>query len=166
MAKEKAKTAAKPAKEKRPVGRPSLYRREYCDRVIEMGKQGYSMASMASLLDVDKATIIRWRDEHEEFRTALSKAMIHAQHWWEIVGVNGMMDGGGKFNALVWKVSMQARFRDDYTERKVQEVSGPGGGPIETKTEQRVKLDAEKLTPEQRDALRAALLSAKRGEDK
>lgn len=166
MGKAKTKTAAKPAKEKRPVGRPSLYRREYCDRVIEMGKQGYSMASMASMLDVDKATIIDWRTKHPEFATALSKAFIHAQHWWESVGVNGMMDGGKNFNALVWKVSMQARFRDDYTERKVQEVSGPGGGPIETKTEQRVKLDAEKLTPEQRDALRAALLSGKRGDDK
>jgi hypothetical protein len=163
MAKAKAKATERPAA-KRPVGRPSLYRREYCDQVIEMGKQGYSLASMASLLDVDKATIIRWRDEHEEFRTALSKAMIHSQHWWESAGVMGMMKGGKNFNALVWKVSMQARFRDDYTERKVQEVSGPGGGPIETKTDQRVSLDAEKLTPEEREVLRAALLKAKRGD--
>lgn len=162
MAKAKAKTTKAPA-EKRPVGRPSLYRREYCDQVIEMGKSGYSLASMASTLDVDKATIIRWRDEHPDFRTALSKAMIHAQHWWERTGIEGMTSGKN-FNALVWKVSMQARFRDEYTERKVQEVSGPGGGPIETKTDQRVTLDAEKLTPEQRDALRAALLTTKRGE--
>ena len=166
MAKAKAKAAAKPAKKKRPVGRPSLYRREYCDQIIEMGKSGYSIAMMASALDVDKATIFDWKAKHPEFATALSRAMTHSQAWWEVAGVNGMSVGGKDFNALVWKVSMQARFRDDYTERKVQEVSGPGGGPIETKTEQRVKLDAEKLTPEQRDALRAALLSGKRGDDK
>ena len=56
--------------EKRGRGRPTVYRPEFCERVIEMGKNGYSIASMASELDVDKATILRWRDEHEEFRTA------------------------------------------------------------------------------------------------
>ena len=148
--------------EKRGRGRPTVYRPEFCERVIEMGKNGYSIASMASELDVDKATILRWRDEHEEFRTALSKALVHAQHWWERTGVLGMLEGGKGFNALVWKVSMQARFREDYTERKVQEVTGANGGPVQSVVEQRATIDATQLTPEQRDVLRAALISAKK----
>ena len=140
MAKEKKQEAQVPAKRGR--GRPSSYRPEYCERVIEMGKNGYSIASMASELDVDKATILRWRDEHEEFRTALSKALVHAQHWWERTGVLGMLEGGKGFNALVWKVSMQARFREDYTERKVQEVTGANGGAVQSVVEQRATIDA------------------------
>ena len=160
MAKAKQQEAQVPAKRGR--GRPSSYRPEYCERVIEMGKNGYSIASMASELDVDKASILRWRDEHEEFRTALSKALVHAQHWWERTGVLGMLEGGKGFNALVWKVSMQARFREDYTERKVQEVTGKDGGPVQSVVEQRATIDATQLTPEQRDVLRAALISAKK----
>jgi phage terminase small subunit len=43
------------------------------------------------------------------------------------------------------------------------EHSGPGGGPI--KTENTTTLDASALDPEDRQALRAALLSAKGGKD-
>jgi hypothetical protein len=72
------------------------------------------------------------------------------------------MQNNKQFNALVWKVSMQARFREDYTERKVQEVSGPNGGPVQSVVEQRTAIDATKLTPEQRDALREVLMAAKK----
>ena len=60
-----------------------------------------------------------------------------------------------KFNALVWKTSMQARFRDDYTERKINEVSGPDGGAI--KTESVTRIDTRDLDEDQRAALKAAL---------
>mgnify|MGYP006268994413 CR=1 FL=1 len=155
VSKAKAKAPAK-----RPVGRPSSYRREYCEEVIELGKQGKSLAGIAAAFDVDKASVIRWRDEHPDFRTALAKAMTYSQEWWERLGLEGMQNNK-QFNALVWKISMQARFREDYTERRVQEVSGPGGGPIKTENEEKVTLNAEELTPDQREALRVALLKAK-----
>ena len=63
-----------------------------------------------------------------------------------------------KFNALVWKTSVQARFRDDYTERKVTELSGPDGGAI--KTESVVAFDAKDLGAEERDVIKQALLLA------
>lgn len=143
----------------RPVGRPSLYRPEYCQRVIELGKQGYSMTSMAAALDVDKASVQRWRDEHEDFRAALSRALTYAQDWWEKAGMAGMLSGKD-FNALIWKTSMQARFRDDYTERKVQEITGANGGAIEM---QATRVDITALEPEQRDQLKAILLQATKG---
>ena len=148
-------------KPKKRMGRPTLYRVEYNDQVIEMGKQGYSIAMMASALDVDKASIYDWKDRYPDFSTSLSKAMAHAQAWWERAGIDGMQSNK-QFNALVWKVSMQARFREDYTERKVQEVSGPNGGPVQSVVEQRTTIDATKLTPEQRDALREALMAARK----
>ena len=75
------------------------------------------------------------------------------------MGKTGML--ADKFNALVWKTSVQARFRDDYTERTQTEITGKSGGPvkIEAKT-----VTTKDMSPEQRAALRDLLLAAR--EDK
>lgn len=148
------------APKKRPVGRPTKYKPEYCERVLELAEGGSGPAEYAADFGVDRTTLYDWAAAHEEFSTSLSRAKILEQAWWERAGRNGMyLD---KFNALVWKTSVQARFRDDYTERKVTEVSGPEGGAIkfEAKT-----VDARSLDPEQREALKQILLAAK-GESK
>jgi transposase len=84
----------------------------------------------------------------------MAKAM--EQDWWETKGAEGM--AADKFNALVWKTSMQARFREDYTEKRINEHSGPGGGPIQQETR---TVDASALTAEERAAMRALMLAAK-----
>lgn len=105
-------------------GRPTLYRPEYCETVIELGKQGDSLVQMAAHFDVSRQTIENWASDHPEFLEALSKAKAHCQNWWEKAGREGMFLGGSGFNAAVWKKSMEARFREDYTER--QEVHQTG----------------------------------------
>ena len=107
---------------KRPVGRPSTYKPEYCDEVIELGRQGKSPAQIAANLDVARTTLIQWADEHPEFMTALTRAKTFEQAFWEDEGFKGMK--ADKFNATVWTKSMQARFRDDYTERQETKHSG------------------------------------------
>lgn len=141
---------------KRPVGRPSKYRPEYCDDIIELGKNGKSIAQMASFFDVDKASIYRWIEEHEDFRTAFARARVHSQTWWEDKAQSNL--GSRDFNAQLWLKSVASRFRDDYTDKQVTEVSGPDGGAIkfEAKT-----IDARDMDPQQRDALKQILLAAK-----
>jgi hypothetical protein len=102
------------------IGRPSLYEPAYCDDVVELGKAGKSLAQMCAHFDISRQTIDNWALANPEFLEALSRAKVHAQSWWEDKGVTGMESD--KFNAAVWKKSMEARFRDDYTERK--EVTG------------------------------------------
>ena len=152
--------AKAPATTKRPIGRPSKYKPEYCERVVEMAREtGAGFAEYAAEFDVDRASMYRWAEEHEEFRTALTRAKIQEQAWWERMGKTGML--ADKFNALVWKTSVQARFRDDYTERTQTEITGKSGGPvkIEAKT-----VTTKDMSPEQRAALRDLLLAAR--EDK
>ena len=103
-----------------------------------------------------RESLYDWAKVHQEFSTALRIAKQHEQKWWENKGIEGL--GADKFNAMVWKVSMQARFRDDYTERKVTELTGKDGGAIQTET--KMAIDASKLDPEAREALRAAALAA------
>jgi transposase-like protein len=106
-----------------PAGRPTKYKPEFCEQVIELGKKGKSLAQMAAHFDVARSTIDQWAEDQPDFSEALTRAKAHCQAWWENVGQEAMfMD---KFQSAVWTKSMQARFRDDYTER--QELKHEGG---------------------------------------
>jgi hypothetical protein len=140
----------KQIKEKRPVVRPSLYRPEYCEKVIELGRQGCSPAEIASELNVDRATLGYWADQNEEFSAALTRAKTHEQAWWEKAGKSGMV--ADKFNAQVWTKSVTARFREDYTEKR---DDAPQITIVTNST-----VDVRQLGDDARDALRMALMSA------
>lgn len=144
------------APKKRPVGRPSKYKPEYCERILELGREGKSIAQMAAAFDVDKASIFDWAAAHEEFSTALARAKTYAQTWWEDKAQQNL--GSRDFNAQLWLKSVASRFRDDYTEKQVTEVSGPNGGAI--KTESVTKIDTRGLDEDQREILKAALQAA------
>lgn len=97
-------------------GRPSRYKPEYCEQVIELGKRGFSPAMIASELDVDRKSLYDWADKHHEFATALTRAKSEEQAHWERMGMDNIKER--QFQSSVWAKSMQARFRDDYTERR------------------------------------------------
>lgn len=101
-------------------GRPTAYRPEYCEQVIELGKQGKSLIQMCAHFDIARQTIDNWAAVNPDFLEALSRAKVHAQAFWEDEGFKGMTSD--KFNAAVWKKSMEARFREDYTERHEHDV--------------------------------------------
>lgn len=132
-----------------PGGRPTKYEPAFCETVIELAKDGKSPIQMCAHFDISRQTIDNWAVQYPEFLDALTRAKAHAQAWWEDQGTKGMVSD--KFNAAVWKTVVQARFRDDYTERRDIEISGPNGGPIETR----------EVSPEKRKAAVAALLARK-----
>lgn len=134
---------------KRPVGRPALYHPSYCETVIEMGKAGKSPAQMCGYFSISRQTIDDWAERHSEFAEAMKRARMHAYEWWENAGQAGLF--AEKFNALVWKVSMQARFREDYTER--QEIMTKQHVTVEVETA------VQALTEEQRQQLRGIVLA-------
>ena len=119
-----------------PAGRPSEYKAEYCDAVIEYGKLGKSLAWMAAELDVHKDTIYEWIKVYPEFSDAMARARLKSQAWWEDFGQDNTMlpPGAGTFNAAAWGKSISARFSDDWRENKGVEVTGAGGGPVEVRT--------------------------------
>jgi len=147
----------KEVKEKRPVGRPTKYKPEYCERVIALGKEGYSYAEIAADLEIDKASLYDWAASHEDFSTALRAAKTYEQAWFEREARANMKNRD--FNANLWYRSAASRFREDYTERKETAVTGANGGAIQV--EQTQKIDARNLDPEQREVLKQVLLAAK-----
>lgn len=123
------KPIAIPCQMSNPVGRPSKYDPSYCDKVIELGKLGKSFEQMASMIGVGITSFKRWRDEHEEFRTALEDAQGFAQTWWEDMGQSYLVESKDteKLNTGLWSRSMAARFPNNYSDRVKQEISGPNG---------------------------------------
>ena len=107
------------------MSRPTDYRPEFCEQVVELGKQGKSVVQMACALDVVKQTLHNWAEQYPEFLDAFTRAKQHSQDWWESKAQAGLESGG--FNASLWSRSMAARFPDDYTERQKKELTGKDG---------------------------------------
>lgn len=135
-----------------PAGRPTDYRPEYCDKVIEWGKRGKSKAWMAAQLDVCHQTILRWEAAHTEFSEAMARAETQAQAHWEDLGHDNIKER--EFNSSVWSRSMAARFPKQWREKTAHVGGDDGDNPIK----QEVSLGADAFT-------RAiAGITAKRGE--
>ncbi len=120
-------------------GRPSSYSPEYCSQVIELGRAGKSQVQIACHLEVDPKTLRDWAAAHDEFSLALTRAKAEEQNWWENIGQSSLT--ADKFNSAVWSKSMSARFREEYTERQKQELTGPEGGPVQVQRIERILVD-------------------------
>jgi len=136
------------------VGRPSLYKTEYCEAVLELGRKGKSLVQMAAHFDVDRETVKYWAQHYPEFSAALTRAMTFSQCWWEDQGQGGL--ASRDFNAALWHKNVASRFREDYADRK--EVTGANGGPIQQAVTLRT-LDVSELDDDQLDALETALVA-------
>jgi transposase len=118
--------------EKRPVGRPSLYKPEYCEEVIALGKIGKSVEAIGAILGVGTKTLYNWRDENPEFLHALDLAKEFELQWWEDIAQTHMIENkeSDKINATIWSRSMAARFPKKYREQVKQEITGADGAPL------------------------------------
>jgi hypothetical protein len=59
---------------KHPGGRPSEYKSEYCELVIEKMSEGLSLTAFAGVIKVDKQSVYRWMSEYAEFSHAVARA--------------------------------------------------------------------------------------------
>jgi hypothetical protein len=139
---------------KRGRGRPSKYDPSYCDRVIEMGKEGYSVVEMAADIGVHRETLEKeWPAHHEDFSASFAHARQLSQAWWERQGRLGL--SADKFNAQLYSRSMAARFPKDWRESKNVAV---GGDPDAPAVQVEHGVDAETMA-----ALSKALLDRPQG---
>ena len=122
----------------RVVGRPSKYDPKFCDDVLRMGAEGYSIVEMAAEIGVAKSTLKdEWPAAHEEFSVAFARARELSQSWWERQGRLGLY--ADKFQPALYSRSMAARFPEDWRESKEQRLTGPDGGPVQTEEVEKKK---------------------------
>lgn len=107
------------------VGRPTIYSQNYCQEVINLGRQGKSYEQIASILNVGLRTLFSWRDAHVEFRHALRDAKDFEMAFWEELAQSYLIEhkNAPRLNTGLWSRSMAARFPAKYSERMKKEFS-------------------------------------------
>lgn len=96
------------------MGAPRKYKPEYCQKVIDFGKDGLSIAEMACEIGVAKQTLYSWMKFYPEFLDAMNESVSNAQAWYEKKARHNVE--GGKLNTPLWTKIVSSRFREDYTE--------------------------------------------------
>lgn len=139
-----------------PAGRPTKYDPAMCEAVINAGAEGMTLAEMADILDIDRATLNEWRERHPEFSRAVKAGLDKAQAWWEREGRKATFGGVDGFNATSYIFQMKNRFREEWADRQLH-----GSDPENPLPSAVNVIDASKLST---DALRE-VLAAKNAPD-
>jgi transposase len=107
-----------------PVGRPTKYDPAICDRVVELGREGFTLAEMAAELDIDRSTLSDWCEKHDEFSRAVKSGLDRAQAWWEKQGRIATFGGCDGFNATSYIFQMKNRFKEDWRDKVDNHTTG------------------------------------------
>ena len=119
-----------------PAGRPTKYDPSMCDKIIECGKSGCSVAEMAGTIGIHKDTLYDWAKSNQEFSDSLKIAIQESQIWWEQKGREATFGGIEGFNPTAFIFQMKNRFREDYADVNKHEVKSENPLVIVTKSEQ------------------------------
>lgn len=109
-------------------GRPSKYDPAYCEQLVEHMATGASVLSFAAEIDVCRATINVWAEQHPEFLEALSRGKAKCAAWWEKTGRNVAATGDGNASMVIFGLKNMGH--GDWRDKIEQEHSGPNGGAI------------------------------------
>ena len=113
-----------------PAGRPSKYQPAYCNEVVSFCEQGYSLTAFAGEIGVDRASITRWCEEHEEFRTAVNRAKAKRAAHWEKLALQVAQSGGTGAQATLIVFGLKNHAPDEFRDKQEHEHTGPGGAAL------------------------------------
>lgn len=119
---------AKKEVEVKKTGRPTKYKEEYCDMLIEHMSKGFSFETFAAVIDVNQDTLHEWAKVNPIFSEAKKTAFLKCRYFWENIGIEGLWNEplGRTLNTGVWVFNMKNRFK--WSDRV--EVSGDDEKPI------------------------------------
>ncbi len=123
--KTKSKLPPKEKPEGYTFGRPTDYKKEYCQMLIEHMSEGLSFESFGGVIDCDKATLYRWLDAQSDFSNAKAIGRQKSLIFWEKQGVKGLFSIDGiSLNPTVYRLNMINRFawKDKAEEEKKIEI--------------------------------------------
>lgn len=69
------------------VGRPSLYRQEYCDMLVKHYQEGGTFESFAAVVDVCYDTLYEWVKAHVEFADAKNRGLAKSYKFYLDMGM-------------------------------------------------------------------------------
>jgi hypothetical protein len=110
------------------IGRPTDYRPEYCELLINHLAEGLSFESFAAVVDTCKQTIYTWLEKFPEFSAARANGNEKSRLYWERLGRDHILNSSivgvasKSLNATVWIFNMKNRFPDEWRDKK--EITG------------------------------------------
>lgn len=104
-----------------PGGRPTKYKHEYCEMLIDHMSNGLSYETFSAVIGVSRAVLYDWEKAYPEFLDAKKEAFDQCQLFWEKEGAKGLWNethynDQGKptksksLNSTVWIFNMKNRF--------------------------------------------------------
>ena len=93
----------------RAMGRPTKYKKEMCETVIELMTEGASQFEVLAALGICEDTFYRWKKENKEFSESIKRGVQLSQAWWERKGRISLDDR--QFNSSLWYMNMKNRFK-------------------------------------------------------
>lgn len=113
------------------AGRPTKYHSGMGTVVVEMMRDGASMAEVCAELDICFESFQSYRREYPEFAAAVSTGERLSQAWWERAGRTNLQNK--EFSYTGWYMNMKNRF--GWRDKQETELTGKDGGAIITRIE-------------------------------
>lgn len=112
-------------KEKNKGGRPTKYRPDMPERLLELMSDGLSFEACCGDLGISKETGYKWTREYMDFNVAKELGEVRGQLFWEKAAISGLWSdkNGSKFNTTAFIFIMKNRF--GWRDRR--EISGSLG---------------------------------------
>lgn len=96
------------------MGRPTKYKPEYCEKVIDLMSQGWAKTEVCydreEGLGIHFSTFLLWQEKHPEFKAAVEEGQRASEAWWNKTGRVAVLGGIDGFNATTWIFNMKNRF--------------------------------------------------------
>ena len=160
-------------------GRPITYKPEIGESILQLMAEGMTLTEACDELQIKRSTVYSWAERIPAFSTLLTRAKrALAEHSFSQAHaipkalyeqalngepIDGPMVAAARLYTDSLKWYAERLNPHDYAPQSKQaiELTGKNGGPIQTTA---LVLDSRMLSPDARDALRQALLTAKPNE--
>lgn len=109
-------TEKKETTEGRGKGRPTEYKEEFCEMLIEHMSEGYSFESFGGVIGVSERVLYDWEKKFPEFLHSKEIGTQKSMIWWEKIGRMGMINEIPFFNDRIWRLNMINRFRSKWSD--------------------------------------------------
>lgn len=119
-------------KEEVKLGRPTKYRPEFCEKVIEIMKEGATVVEVCAALGIVKDTFYSWcnpenTDFQPAFADAVKEARILSQAWWHKFARNAALQPNGTYNATLIIFNLKNRCPEDFRDMATAQVESSNG---------------------------------------
>ena len=92
------------------LGRPTKYKRKFCQIAYDLLSKGYSKEALAGHLGISKQCLYEWVQIHIDFGDAVERGVSASQYFWEELGMRGTQGQVKGFNPTAWMFNMKNRF--------------------------------------------------------